>query len=282
MAFVPPQLKDFGKKVNDLFKKGHDFTNSVKTINKSSNGVGIETSAVTGKALVGACKITHSDKSLGGDVEVNVSSAGNASATNAKVTFTKLIPSGKLSISGNAAPLATVEATFAKDFFAGILTLKSNLAGKNGLNASGSIGYDGVAVGATAAVCLTAGSVLDYNVGAEYAQKDLIASLVTSNKGDDITTSFFQKISPTFTLGTRLAIESAAGSRTLSVGSEYALDSATTLKTSASSTGIVNTSVSHILASPALKLNLSAQFDALSSDILKANKMGVGVTLGDF
>lgn len=281
MAFVPPQFKDFGKKVSDLLKKGYDFKNEFKVVNKSSN-VTIETSASHNKNLAGNCKITHTDKSLGGTCEVNVSSAGSASDTNAKLTFDKLIPSGKLSVSGNAAPSATVETTYAKDFFAGTFNLSSNLAGKHSANASGALGFDNVAVGGAAAFCCTSGTVKNYNVGAEYSAKDLTASMVTSNKTEDITTSFFQKLSSSFAVGTRLNIEGEAGSRTLAVGSDYVLDKSTNVKTSFDSNGIVNVNVCHILANPAAKVNVAAQFDALSSDVFKANKFGIGVTVGDF
>lgn len=187
-----------------------------------------------------------------------------------------------MSVSGNAVPSATVEATYAKDFFSGTLNFGSNFAGKNVVNASGALGFDGVAVGGAAQFCLASGCAKDYNVGAEYTQKDLTATLVTSNKGEDITTSFFQKISSTFSVGTRLNIEGEAGSRTLAVGSEYALDANTTVKKSLDSNGIVNVAVSHTLANPAAKVNVAAQFDALSSDCCKANKFGVCITLGDF
>jgi len=283
MAFVPPQFKDFGKKVNDLLSKQFDFKNEFKTVNKSSNGVAIETSANQGKdGLAGNCKINHKDKELGGEVEFNVSTAGNAGATNAKITFNKLISNGKVSISGNANPSATLETTYAKDFFAGILKASSNFSGKQSLNASGALGFDGVAVGGAAVCCLASGSIKDYNFGAEYSQKDLTASLVTSNQGEDITTSFFQKLSSTFAIGTRLNIEGEAGTRTLAVAGEYKLDGATTVKKSLNSNGICNVAVTHILTNPSLKLNVAGQFDVLSSDCLKANKMGVCVTMGDF
>jgi hypothetical protein len=283
MAFLPPQFKDFGKKVGDLLKKGYDFKNEFKSVNTSAQGVKIETSAVNGKELVGNCKITHSDKNLNADLEVNVSTGGCASATNAKVTLNKLIPKvNKLSVSGNADSAVTLEAIYSHDFFAGSLTVSRNKDGKTKLKKSGAIGYDGVAVGGDFSCDLADPSKFDFNCGAEYAQKDFIASLVTSNQGDDVTTSFFQKVSPGFTLGTKLVIESEAGKRSLTVGSEYAMDKSTTLKTSINSGGVINASVAHILANPACKLNISAQFDALGGDVLKANKMGVGITVGEF
>jgi hypothetical protein len=244
--------------------------------------VTIETTATHSNGIAGNLKINHKDKDLGAEVEVNVNSAGKADATNAKITFDKLIPSGKLAVSGNASPSANVEATYGKDFFAGLLNFGTDFADKNKVCASGAIGFDGVAVGGAAAFCLKAGAVSDYNVGAEYTQKDLTASLVTSNKGDDITTSFFQKVNNNFSLGTRLNIEGNVGTRTLAVGSEYKLDSATTLKKSLDSNGVCNVSVAHVLTNPAAKVNVAAQFDALGSDFLKANKMGVCVSLGDF
>lgn len=242
---------------------------------------GLETSAVHAKGLVGNCKLNHKDKNLGAEVEVNVSSAGDAGSTNAKLTFTNLFAGGKVAVSADANPNAKVETTYGKDFFAGTLTLGSNFAGKNKLDASGAIGYDDVAVGGAVSCCLASGAVKDYNVGAEYSQKDFVASLVTSNQGNDITTSFFQKVSGGFSLGTKLNIEES-GNRTLTVGSDYALDKSTTIKKSLSSNGILNVAVSHVLANPALKLNVAAQFDALGGDISKANKMGVCVTMGDF
>lgn len=283
MAFLPPQFKDFGKKVGDLLKKGYDFKNEFKSVNTSAQGVKIETSAVNGKELIGNCKITHSDKKLGADLEVNVSTGNSNSATNAKVTLNKFVPKiNKLSISGNADSAVTLEAVYAQDFFAGSLTVCHGKDGKNTLKKSGAIGYDGVAVGADFSCDLADPSKFDFNCGAEYAQKDFIASLVTSNQGDDVTTSFYQKVGPNFTLGTKLVIESENAVRYLTVGSEYAMDKSTTLKTSINSSGCINASVAHILANPACKLNISAQFDALSGDVLKANKMGVGITVGEF
>lgn len=83
-------------------------------------------------------------------------------------------------------------------------------------------------------------------------------------------------------MGTRLTIEGEASSRSLTVGCEYALDDATTWKNSFDSNGIANVAVSHVLTNPALKINVAGQFDVLGSDLFKANKMGVCISIGDF
>merc|ERR1712194_418959 len=117
----------------------------------------------------------------------------------------------------------------------------------------------------------------DYNVGAEYTQKDLTASLVTSSQGNDITASYFQKIGGDLNLGSSMLVK-PSGTRLFTFGGEYALDKCTALKAKADSKGIVGTSITHTLAKPALKFCISAQFDALSSDILAAQKLGVSLT----
>jgi hypothetical protein len=280
MAFTPPQYKDFGKKVSDLFSKGFDFKNELTVISKgtgSAKGIEIESSACSGKSLTGNLKASQKGTKLGADAEINCGTTGNCSA---KLTFGNLIPNGKLTTSINQDCNWNNEVAFSQDFFTGLFKFNTNFSGKMGFSAAGAIGYDNVAVGGT--VSGSDAGIKDYNCGAEYSNGNLIAAMMTSDQGDNISCSFFQKISKGFSVGTQLAIQSEAGTRTLTVGSDYALDSVTNLKTTANSNGCVKAAVSHVLANPGCKINVSAEFDALSSDVLKANKMGVSFTLGDF
>lgn len=52
-----PVFKDFGKKVNDLFKKQYDYKNEVKVISKAGNGVQVESGGYQSGGLVGYSKV---------------------------------------------------------------------------------------------------------------------------------------------------------------------------------------------------------------------------------
>jgi hypothetical protein len=271
---MPAQWKDLGKKTKDLFKKQYDYKNEAKVIS-NAGGVKLESGGYQGKGFTGYTKANWTDSRLG-DIEVEAHSCGVA-----KGQFKKkgVMDGMDVTVAGGASYDLSVESVYSKDSVAATFKVAHNL-NKSATNASlnAVVGIDGVSVGA--AVELNAAdpaSPTDYNLGAEYAQKDLVASLITSSKGADLTASYYQNVSRDLQLGGSMLIKPDAGSRLFTFGGEYKLDSATTVKAKADSTGTVCTAVTHNLAKPALKLCLSAQFDALGSDPLAAQKFGCGV-----
>lgn len=271
---MPIQFKDFGKKAKDLFKKQYDYKNEVKVVSNAS-GVKVETGGYQAKGLTGYSKVNFTDKTLG-DVELEAHSCG---VTKGQLKFKNVTDGVDATIAASAKDLSA-ETTYNKGSLACQAKVTHGFAKSNtGLAASAVLGVDDVSVGANVNLCCAnPNSPKDYNVGAEYAQKDLIASLVTSNQGNDITASYFQKVSDDLVLGSSMLVKPDAGSRLMTFGGEYSLDEATTLKAKADSNGIVGTSITHTLAKPALKFCVSAQFDALSSDVLSAQKLGVSLT----
>lgn len=220
------------------------------------------------------------DKTLG-DVEVEAHSSGSASGS---VKMNKLVDGLKLTVAANNSSALSVDGTYTQDLLTATAKISHSLSkGSTGIDASVAFGIDGVAVGGS--VQLDGANIVspkDFNVGAQYSQKDLVAALVTSNLGSDITASYFQSVSGDLSLGSSMLIKPDSGSRTFTFGGEYSLDKATTLKGKIDSSGTVGTSVTHVLANPSLKFCVSAQFDALSSDVLSAQKFGVSINLGDF
>jgi hypothetical protein len=142
------------------------------------------------------------------------------------------------------------------------------------------LGMEGVSVGGAGTI--KGGALADYNLGAEYAQKDLVASLVTSNKGENITASYYQSLSKTTQLGSSMLVQPEAGTRLFAFGCNYALDGNTTLRSKIDSNGIVGESITHKVANPNMLLTVSAQFDALGSEPMVAQKFGLSISLGDF
>jgi len=267
------QFKDLGKKAKDLFKKQYDYKNEVKVINNSS-GVKVETGGYQAKALTGYSKVNFSDATLGA-VEIELHSCG---LTKGQTKFKGVTDGVDVTLAGSAKD-ASVEATYVNDSVSVQAKLsRSFKSSSTAIAASAVVGVDGVSVGGSINLdAADPASPKDYNVGAEYTQKDLTASLVTSNMGQDITASYFQKVSGDLTLGSSMVVKPDAGSRLFTFGGAYTLDKATSLKAKADSNGIVGTSVTHSLSGNFMKMVVSAQFDALSSDVLSAQKLGVSL-----
>jgi len=272
-----PQFKDLGKKTSDLFKKSYDFRNEIKVTSKAS-GVKIESGGVKGKAFAGYTKANWKDDFLG-DIEVEAHSTGLAKG---KFKLGQVTDGVDVTVNGTACGNVGLEATYNKDCVSAVASAShSTSKGSTAVSASGVIGFDGVFVGG--GVDLDgSGGVKNYNCGAEYASKDLSASLVTSNKGEDITMSFFQKLSGSTSLGASMLVKAESSSRLYTFGTERKLDKSTTIKAKANTAGTVGVAVSHTLAEPAMKLGVSAEFDATSADCFKAQKFGIALNFGDF
>lgn len=274
---APPQFKDLGKKAKDLFKKSYDFKNELKVVSKA-DGVKLENGGVMGKTLVGHTKANWTDQYLG-DIEVEAHSCGIAKG---QFKLKKVTDGVDVTVAGGACGAVSVEATYVQTNVSATVKADHNLnKGSTGVLACAVLGFDGVSVGGTVSVDAS-GSPKDYNVGAQYSQKDLTASLVTSNKGDDITMSFFQNYSKSTCLGASMLIKPEDGSRVFSFGTDHQLDCKTAIKAKADSNGVVGTAVSHVLANPAMKFCVSAEFDALGADVCKAQKFGISLNFGDF
>lgn len=272
-----PQFKDLGKKTSDLFKKQYDFKNEIK-VTSNASGVKIESGGQKAKGFSGYTKANWKDDFLG-DVEVEAHSTGVAKG---KFKLSKVTDGVDVTVSSTACGQVGLEATYVKDFLSAIASANHNMSkGCTALATSAVIGFDGVYVGGGVDVD-GSGSVKNYNCGAEYASKDLTASLVTSNKGEDITVSFFQKLSGSTSLGASMLVKAESSSRLYTFGTERSLDKSTTIKAKADSAGKVGVAVSHVLADPKMKLGVSAEFDATSDDAFKSQKFGISLNFGDF
>lgn len=274
---APPSFKDLGKKASDLFKKSYDYKNELKVVSKA-DGVKLENGGVVGKALVGYTKANWTDQYLG-DIEVEAHSSGVAKG---QFKLKKVADLADITVAGGACGGLSVEAAASQDYFSAQAKVCHNInKGCTSVSTSAVFGLDGVSVGGSLQLDAS-GTPQDYNIGAQYAQKDLIAALVTSSKGDNITVSFFQNYTAATTLGASMLVKPEDGSRLFTFGTEHKLDSNTTVKAKADSAGIIGTSVTHVLSNPAMKVQVSSEFNATGADIAKAQKFGISLNFGDF
>jgi hypothetical protein len=276
MSFVPPQFSKFGKSVKDLFGKKFDFEYEVATKHKASKGVTVEAGGVgAGGAITGKTTVNYKNKEFG-SLELNLKTDGKDKNQKAKVTLDKLADGLEVVLSGDARPAGNVEVSYSQDFFAGSASASSD----SKITASGTIGHDGLSVGAEVKAD-TSGSVNDYNVGCQYAQSDFTLTLKTASKGEEISLSFFQKLSNATSLGSLFYHNPETDVRKLAFGLEHSYDSATTLKTKVDTSGTLGTAIQHRLDQGPL-LGLAGSFNVLSKQPFAAQKFGVSLKFGDF
>jgi len=288
MSF-PPKWADFGKKTKDLFKKTYEYKKELKVINKANNGATIESWGQHDKnALAGFFKARWPDKNLG-DLEVELNSGSEAKGklvkkvSNVTLTFEGSSNASSCNVSAEAASSSAgpSDSTI-------VFTGKGNHnVGKSKTDttftASAVVGCQGIAVGGHVDFNANNPSApTDYNLGAEYQQSDLTATIATSDKLNDITGTYFLTVNKTLSLGASLAVKPDSSSRLFTFGGEYDVDKATKLKFKADSNGLVGSSVTHTLSNPAVKILAAAEFNTQASDIFAPQKLGLSLTLGDF
>lgn len=274
----PPQFKDLGKKAKDLFKKQYDYKNEMKVTSKAG-GVKLESVGLSAKSgLVGSTKANWKDEYLG-DIEVEAHSSGIAKG---QFKLSNITDGVNVTVAGDAAGALSAEAVYAQENVAATAKASHNLnKGSTTVMASATVGFDAVSVGGQVNLDAS-GSLKDYNLGLEYATKDLTASVVTSSKADDVTVSYFQKLSCCTVLGASMLVQPESGTRLYTFGTDYKLDKSTGVKVKADSKGVVGTAVTHTLADPKMKVGVSAEFNAAGADAFKAQKFGVSLSFGEF
>jgi len=287
--WIPPYYSNLGKKVKDLIKKKFDTKNELKTINKSANGVQLESSFGGDTSLSGVAKGKYDSSCKKFSLEGEFKTVGEV---NGKISSKTLSPGLEVALSGKSLKTeAKLDCKYAKPFYAiaGDVTHFID-KGQTLLNGSSMIGFDGLSVGISGQVEPSSEDVLtDYNCGAEYTQSDLTVSLFTEKKGSVITASYWQKISGDCNLGVSLkmdpdvANEMKEGQHVLTVAAQYQLDSATGVAIKGDTSGEVCGSIEHVLKNPSLKLGIGASFDSKkTTNLFAADKFGISCTFGDF
>lgn len=295
-----PLLSNFGKNVNDLFKKKFEFDPvQFKTIRKAKGGVTVESGAVNVGGdkpyLRGYTKLALARPSFGSaDVELHTD-ADQVSKLSSK--FTKLYPGLALTLAlsskdkaaffKGANYVASAEATYNQANLQAQATLKTDAATKSKVDASASVGYENWSVGVSASVdsehALT--DLQELQFGAEYSQEDLTLSAYTSTDkaARVINGSLFQRVNRDLAAAALVKYNSDSGAKTLTVGSDFRVDVDTGVKAKLElPKGNLQLAVEHRLQSPQLLLGLATEFDVSRPQAPVAAKFGLSLTFGDF
>jgi len=290
---VPPLFKNFGKSATDLFKKKYDFDHQLKVLVKPGRSNELETGVVapTGKTdLRGYAKYNCKCDTYGkGEVEIHTD-ANKESKANFK--FDKLAQNAAVTLAVSSKDKAfkktsgSVELEYAQHPFNFTSTLKSDLENHR-LESSAVVAQNDLAVGGNLVADLSSGFQLaDHNFGLQYSRPEYTAALVTENKAEVFTASYYQKVNPSTVVGSTVKYDTNKNQRVFQLGFDHELDFATTIRSKVElnsatpQTAVVATSVQHRLASPNLLLGVAAAFK-VAQNRFESTDLGVSVTFGD-
>jgi len=298
-AFVPPFFGNFGKKVKDLFSKQYEYDNKLTTKNKTRTGLTVESTATFGSDLTGAVDATYTDKSFG-ETKFAFNTVGKAVNT---TKLTKLQDGLTLTVENGVepknakGPLPTTKVVAEYSVNNAAAAVTANYTHPDSfynIETAVSAGSDGVSVGASAKFVKDAktNGVADYNVGVEYTDKDYTVTVKTEKVLDTVKIGFIHKVDSDLTVGADASVARSNGDRTLTFGSEYALDKTTTIKShlknenktgkdgKTSSTTDFAVAYTQKFENPKVQLAYAAQFGYATG--FAATKFGVAATFGDF
>lgn len=302
---TPPLFGKFGTKAKDLFKKKYDFDNQLVFMNKSVDGLDIETSIVSSndQPLRGVFKSKMPFSDLGvlsGKLESEFHTVPDRES---KTTyqFTRLATGllVKLGLSGIKPVIkgstpdfpegwASAEVEYQQEYVSTITNVRTNQA-KTLIDSAVAIGYDRLSVGGKITVDaaqVTQKAPDDFNFGAQYDGTDYVVSLVSENKRSALNLSYFQQLGRRQTVGAVFTQSLTKPARTLTFGTDYQVDPDTTLRAfakvdSGKEATVIGAALEHKLLNPNVKLGVAAEFNATPAAI-SASKFGVTVTVGDF
>lgn len=261
MSFIPPLFTNFGKNADDLLSKKYGNKKEFKVKTLADGGQLTFESTVNfndkSGAYNGSLKATQRSVEYGiGEAELDTTGKAKAS-----FEFTRLFKGLIVKLTGNEKPTAQLDADYRQENVAVSASLVASPKPAVVLNDSIVVGVDGVSVGANVVYDATNQQVVDYNAGVEYEQPSFVATVKTADRSESVLASYFHKLDTQLAVGGRLGYNLTSGDRTLHLGSTYAFDANTVVKTKFNTDGVVEAAIEQRLANPSLLYGLSTKFD---------------------
>jgi hypothetical protein len=287
-AFVPPLWSKFGTNLKDLLTKKYDYKHQVTVKNNVASDLTVESTVGVNEnsSLNGTVKAKYKNKDFG-EIETEVATVPNKdkATLSAEVKATKFYDGLTVTAKGSdGQPLVKVGAEYRHESVATSVSVE-HTKDTNQVEATLAAGFDGFSVGGQGKYCASHG-VSDYNFGAEYSQADYALTLKTEAKTEKLVGSYWHNV-PTSRnklktqVGAQVAWNLESGLKTFTVGTEHDIDEVTAIKAKIDTTGALGAVVEHRLANPAMKLNLSANWNVQDKSTAP-KQFGVALTFGDY
>jgi len=295
--FVPPTYGNIGKNFRDLWSKKFENKSFLKVVTKAPSGLTVTSNASIDNGINGNLTAKYVDNSWG-DVDTELdSTSGKAYAT---ANFTKLVDGGKASLSGGLlgskkpgdknslsfkAAFEESQESFTVAGSADFAELEKGDGFGAKINASATIGMDGITVGGEVKGKVDhEHHIDDHNFAAQFQKDNFTASMTTEKKGEIIKTSYYYTPSKEYTVGAEFVTDGTTDTlrKVLNVASQCECNPDTTAKFRWSSCGDFGAALERRLRNPNVALLVSANFKVKGTTDIRVDKFGVGFTFGDY
>jgi len=286
--FIPPLWSKFGTTSKDLLTKKYDYKNQLTVKNNAAPDLAVEStvSVNDASALNGTVKATYKNKDFG-QVETEIGTAPNKdkATLSAEVKATKFYDGLTVIAKGtDGTALARLSAEYRQESVATSVAVE-HTKDSNVVEGTLAAGFDGFSVGGQAKYCANHG-VSDYNFGAEYSQPEYVLTLKTEQKTEKLIGSYWHNVASSrgklrTQVGAQVGWNLESGKKVLTVGTEHDVDEVTTVKAKIDTDGALASVLEHRLANPALRLNLSANWN-VQDKTTTPKQFGVALHFGDF
>ncbi|XP_020101050.1 mitochondrial outer membrane protein porin 5-like [Ananas comosus] len=270
----PGLFSDIGKKAKDLLTKDYTYDQKLTISTVTASGVGL-TSAALKKGGLYSLDIGSQYKYKNTLVDVKVDTDSNISATftiSEIFPYTKTIASFKIPDYNSG----KLEVQYFHDHasFASIVALNPSPV----VELSGTVGAQGIAIGAEAGFDTSSGNFTKYSVGLGLAKPDYNVSVLLMDKGDILKASYvyhFDELQKTSAVA-EITRKFSTNENYLTVGGLYAVDPQTTVKAKLNNSGKLAALLQHEIK-PKSFLTISGEFDTKVLD--RSPKFGLALAL---
>ncbi|XP_061355749.1 outer plastidial membrane protein porin-like [Gastrolobium bilobum] len=274
MSKGPGLYSDIGKKARDLLFKDYHSDQKFTITTYSPTGVAITSSGTKkGELFVADVNTQLKNKNVTTDIKVDTDS--NLFTT---VTVHEPAPGLKTIVSFKVPDQRSgkVEVQYLHDY-AGIST-SVGLTANPIVNFSGVIGTNVLALGTDLSFDTKVGELTKFNAGLNFTKDDLVASLTVNDKGDTVNASYYHVVNllTNTAVGAEATHRFSTNEKTLTLGTQHALDPLTTIKARVNNFGKANALIQHEWR-PKSFFTISGEVDTKA--IEKSAKVGLGLAL---
>jgi len=237
------------------------------------------------QTFTGTVKATYKNKDFG-KIESEIGTAPNKdkATLSTEVKATKIYDGLTVIVKGTDVPNVKVTGEYRQESVATSVAVEA-AKDKTQVEGTLAVGFDGFTVGGQGRYCGNHG-VADYNFGAEYSQNEYALTIKTESKTEKLVGSYWHNIPSSRNklktqVGGQVNWNVENGSKVFTVGTEHDIDEGTTVKGKIDTDGVLGAVVEHRLTNPAVKLNLSGNWQVKDKST-NPKQFGVALTFGDY
>ncbi|KAK1291947.1 Mitochondrial outer membrane protein porin 5 [Acorus calamus] len=274
MSKGPGLFSDIGKKARDLLTKDYNYDQKFSVSSTSEAGLGLTSTTVKkGGLYTGEVGLLYKYRNT--NVDLKVDAASNVCTT---LTFNEVLPSTKAIASFRAPDFNSGKAEMQYFHEHASFTTAVALSKSPTIDASATIGAQGIAFGVEAGFNASSKNLTKYTAGISMAKPDSSSAIILADKGDVLKISYLHYLGEKqrSALVGEITRRFSTNENTFTAGGSHAIDPQTTFKAKLNNHGKLGALLQHELKPKSL-LTLSGEFDTKALE--KYPKFGLSLAI---